>query len=227
MGVGAGVAFVLVEGRTREPMMPLELFRDRVFSAANAMTLVVYAALGAVLFFLVLQLQTVAGWSPLAAGMATLPLTICMLLLSSRTGRLAVQIGPRIPMTVGPLVMGGGTLLLLGVDGDTSYWTDVLPGITLFGLGLSLLVAPLTATVLAAAPDTQAGIASGISNAVARSGSLLSVAALPPAVGLSGMEYADPLALSAAYSSAVVVCTGLMLLGGALSWLLVPHRLNR
>ncbi len=222
VGVLAGASFVLVEARTREPMMPLGLFADRAFSAANALTLLMYAGLGAVLFFLVLQLQTVAGWSPLAAGVATLPLTVCMLLLSSRNGRLAVRIGPRIPLTVGPVVMGVGTLLLLRVDAGTTYWTDVLPALTLFGLGLSLTVAPLTATVLAAAPDDQAGIASGVNNTIARSGSLLAVAALPPAVGLSGREYADPVALDAAYGTAVLVCGALLLLGGLVAWWTIP-----
>ena len=221
----AGIAFVVVERRESEPMLPLGLFADRTFSAANAMTLLMYAALGAVLFFLVLQLQTVTGWSPLAAGMATLPLTICMLLLSRRTGRLAGTIGPRIPMTLGPLTMGAALLLLLPVGADTVYWTGVLPGITLFGLGLSFTVAPLTATVLAAAPDRLAGTASGVNNAIARTGTLLAVAALPPAVGLSGRDYADPSALVAAYPLAVATCAALLGLGGLVSWLLVPRRI--
>ena len=133
-------------------MLPLGLFADRTFSAANAMTLLVYAALGALLFFLVLQLQTVGGYGALLAGLSTLPITLCMLLLAARGGPLATRIGPRIPMTVGPLVMAGGTLLLLRVGPDVRYVADVLPGLTVFGLGLALMVAPLTATVLAAAP---------------------------------------------------------------------------
>ncbi len=227
VGVVAAIAFLVVEGRREQPMLPLGLFRDRTFAAANAMTLLMYAALGAVLFFLVLQLQTVTGWSPLAAGMATLPLTICMLLLSRRTGKLAVTIGPRIPMTAGPLTMGVALLLLLPVGADTTYWSGVLPGITLFGLGLALTVAPLTATVLAAAPDRLAGTASGVNNAIARTGSLLAIAALPPAVGLAGQEYADPAALATAYPLAVTACAGLLGLGGLLSWLLVPRRIPR
>ena len=227
VGLVAAVAFLLVEGRTREPMMPLSLFRDRVFSAANSMTLLVYAALGAVLFFLVLQLQTVAGYSPLLAGVATLPITLCMLFLARRGGVIGVRYGPRIPMTIGPIVMGLSVTSLLRVDRDTSYWLDVLPGLTGFGLGLALMVAPLTATVLAAAPDEQAGIASGVNNAIARSGSLLAVAALPAAVGLGGMEYADPVALDAAYGSATLACAVLLVLGGIVSWLLVPRRLPR
>jgi EmrB/QacA subfamily drug resistance transporter len=225
LAVAAGIGFVVVERRTREPMLPLGLFADRTFSAANAMTLVVYAALGAVLFFLVLQLQTVTGYGPLAAGMATLPITVCMLLLASRGGRLANRIGPRIPMTVGPIVMGLGTAGLLAVDATSTYWTTVLPALTGFGLGLALMVAPLTATVLAAAPDEQAGLASGVNNAIARSGSLLAVAALPPAVGLAGEEYADPAALDAAYGWAVLACTVLLVLGGLISWLLIPPRI--
>ncbi len=222
LGVAAGVAWVRVERRAREPMLPLGMFRNRTFSAANAMTLLVYAALGAVLFFLVLQLQTVTGYGPLAAGMATLPITVCMLLLASRGGRFSARAGPRIPLTFGPVVMGLGTLWLVTVDADASYLTTVLPGLTVFGLGLSLTVAPLTATVLAAAPEEHAGLASGVSNAVARAGSLLAVAALPPLVGLTGEQYADPVALDAAYTPAILACSGLLVLGGAISWVLIP-----
>lgn len=221
VAVLAAAAYVVDERRSDQPMLPLGIFANRIFSAANAMTLVVYAALGAVLFFLVLQLQTVSGYSALEAGIATLPITVCMLLLASRGGRLGARIGPRIPMTFGPLLMAGGTLLLLGVDDDVSYWSDVLPGLTVFGLGLALMVAPLTATVLAAAPDEHAGIASGVNNAVARAGSLLAVAALPVAVGLGGDEYADPVALDAAYRSATIVCAALLALGGAISWITI------
>ncbi len=224
-GVIAAVAFIALERRLRQPMMPTALFGDRTFSASNAMTLLVYAALGAVSFFLVLQLQTVGGYDALEAGLATLPITICMLLLAARGGELGSRIGPRIPMTVGPLVMALGTLLIMSVDSDVDYWVDVFPGVTVFGLGLALMVAPLTATVLAAAPDDQAGIASGINNAVARAGSLLAVAALPTAVGLSGADYADPVAFDAAYPTAMLACAVLLALGGAVSWLTMPKRM--
>jgi EmrB/QacA subfamily drug resistance transporter len=226
VGLVAGVALYLVERNEREPMVPLELFADRTFSAANAMTLVVYGALGAVLFFLVLQLQTVAGWTALGAGLATMPITVCMLLLASRGGRLGARIGPRIPMTFGPLVMAVGVLGLWRADADTVYWIDVLPGLTVFGLGLALMVAPLTSTVLAAAPDEHAGIASGVNNAVARSGSLLAVAALPMLVGLGGEDYERPAVFDAAYPWALAICAGLLALGGLLSWLLIPHTLE-
>ncbi|WP_299058318.1 MFS transporter [uncultured Nocardioides sp.] len=227
LGLLAGVGFVLVERRSRHPLVPLGLFADRTFSAVNGLTLLVYAALGAVLFFLVLQLQTVAGWGPLAAGLSTLPLTVCMLLLASRGGALAQRIGPRVPLTVGPLVLAVGTLLLLrvdaGTDGVAGFVTDVLPGITVFGLGLSLLVAPLTATVLAAAPDRYAGVASGVNNAVSRTGGLIAVAALPALVGLSGTDYADPEALAGGYVVAVGICAGLMTAGALLAGLAVRN----
>jgi len=223
VGVAASVAFVVAESRHPDPMLPLGLFASRTFSSANVMTLLVYAALGAVTFFVVLQLQTVSGYTALQAGVSLLPLTICMVLLASRGGALGARIGPRIPMTFGPVVMGAGTLLLRGIGGDVNYWRDVLPGVTVFGLGLALMVAPLTATVLAAAPDRNAGIASGVSNAVARIGSLLAVAVLPVAVGLSGSEYADPTAFGAGYASAMLAAAVLLLVGGLVSWFTIRN----
>jgi EmrB/QacA subfamily drug resistance transporter len=227
VGLLAAAGFVVVEALSSHPMLPLTIFRSRTFSAANSMTLLVYAALGAVLFFLVLQLQTVAGYGPLAAGLATLPITLCMVFLASRGGRLSNRIGPRIPMTAGPIVMGLGTAWLIGVGPDTTYWLDVMLPLTVFGLGLALMVAPLTATVLAAAPDEVAGLASGVNNAIARTGSLLAVAALPPLVGLAGDDYADPAVLDAGFESAMMICAGLLVLGGLLSWVAIPGRIPR
>ena len=226
VGIVAAVGFVVRERRTPEPMVPMGLFTDRTFSAANAMTLVVYAALGAILFFLVLQLQTVGGYNALEAGLSTLPISVCMLVLGARVGALAERIGPRIPMTVGPIVMAAGTLWLLAVGPDVTWWRDVAPGLTVFGLGLALMVAPLTATVLAAAPDEVTGTASGINNAVARAGSLLAVAALPMAVGLAGDDYRDPARFDAAYGSALVACAGLLVVGGLVSWVAIPSRIR-
>jgi EmrB/QacA subfamily drug resistance transporter len=223
LGVAASVGFVVAEARHPDPMLPLSLFRNRTFSAANVMTLLVYAALGAVMFFVVLQLQTVSGYTALAAGVSMLPITICMVFLASRGGALGARIGPRLPMTLGPIVMGAGTMLLLSIGVDVDYWRDVLPGVTVFGLGLALMVAPLTATVLAAAPDRNAGIASGVSNAVARMGSLLAVAVLPVAVGLSGVEYADPVAFDAGYRSAIIACAGILVVGGLVSWFTIRN----
>jgi len=223
VGVLAGVGFVLVEKREKEPMLALGIFADRTFSAANVMTLLVYAALGAAIFFITLQLQTVGGWSPLQAGIALLPITICMILLAAKGGELGARIGARIPMTVGPIVMGVSCLLLLAIGDDVNYVVDVLPGVTVFGLGLALMVAPLTATVLAAASDEHAGIASGVNNAVARAGSLLAIAALPVAVGLTGEDYAVPSVFDDGYRSAMIACAALLMAGGVISWLTIRN----
>ncbi len=217
------VGFVVLEDRERHPMVPPSLFTARQFTAANLMTLLTYAALGAVLFFLTLQLQTTLRYPPLAAGLATLPLTVLMLLLAARGGQLASRIGPRVPMTVGPLLCAAGVLLLSGVDAGDGYALGVLPGVVVFGLGLCLLVAPLTATVLDAAPDRYAGVASGVNNAVARTGSLLAVAALPAAVGLSGADYTRPGALSAGFRTAMLVAAALLTAGAAVSWALIRN----
>ncbi|MCC6833252.1 MAG: MFS transporter [Thermoleophilia bacterium] len=213
----AAAGFVVLERRRATPMVPLSLFRSRVFSAANAMTVLVYGALGAVLFLLVLQLQVSAGWSALAAGLVGLPMTIALMLLSSRTAALSRRIGPRLPMSLGPVMCAAGVLALVGVGRDARWWT-VAPGTVVFGLGLALLVSPLTATVLATAPDRHAGVASGVNNAVARAGSLLAVAALPAVAGLSGSAYRDPARLTDGYRIAMVICAALLVAGGAVSW---------
>ncbi|HET8601375.1 MAG TPA: MFS transporter [Segeticoccus sp.] len=226
LGAAAAAGFITWERGNRNAMVPMDLFTVRQFSAANGMTLLVYAALGAVLFFLVLQLQTGSGWSPLEAGLATVPITVLMLLFSSRGGQLASRIGPRLPMALGPLVCAVGTALLTGVGEGANYWRDVFPGVVVFGLGLVLLVAPLTSTVLAAAPDQHAGVASGVNNAVARAGSLLAVSALPAAVGLSGDDYQRPEVFSAGYDRAMWVCAGLLVLGGLVAGALIRNRAN-
>ena len=221
------VAFVVQERRSPHPLVPLVLFAERVFAAANLVTLAVYAALGGTFFLLVLELQVVAGYSPLAAGAASLPITVLMLVLSSHAGAVATRIGPRLPMTVGPLLSAAGLLLLLRIGPDTSYWRDVLPGVVVFGLGLSMLVAPLTTAVLGAAPRTQAGIASGINNAVARTAQLLAVAALPALVGIRGDDYADPGVFDRGFTTAMLICAGLLVAGGLVAAALVrkvPHQ---
>jgi len=217
VAVAAGLAFLRLEHRLARPMVPLGLFASRVFAAANAMTFLVYGALGAVMFLLVLQLQVSAGWSALAAGLTGLPVTISMMLLSSRTAGLSQRIGPRIPMSLGPLTCAAGVTALLAV-GRGAKWYAVLPGMVVFALGLALLVSPLTATVLAAAPDRFAGVASGINDAVARAGSLLAVAALPAVAGLSGTAYLDPVAMTSGYRVAMVICAVLLAVGGIVSW---------
>jgi EmrB/QacA subfamily drug resistance transporter len=221
VGVVAASGFVAVEAREPMPMLPLGIFADRTFTASNVMTLLVYGALGAVSFFVTIELQTVSGYGALAAGAAFVPTTVVMLGLASYGGRLGTRIGPRIPMTVGPLVIAASVLLMRMIGPDVVFVRDVLPGVLLFGIGLSLMIAPLTATVLAAAPDQHAGIASGVNNAVARAGPLLAIAALPIAVGLGGDEYADPVAFDAAYQSAMLVCAVVLAAGGLISWLTI------
>ena len=223
LGVLAGAAFVVRERRAADPMLPPRVFRDRQFTGANLSTFAVYGALGGFSLFLVLQLQDVLGYDATAAGAAMLPSILVITLLSPRAGALAQRIGPRIPMTVGPLVTAAGTLWLTGVDGSAPYWVEILPGSVLQGVGMGLTVAPLTATVLAGAPDTLAGVASGVNNAVARAAQLLAVAALPVAVGLSGEDYADPAAFTAGYRAALVVCAVLFALGGIVAWLTIRH----
>jgi len=218
LGLAALAGFVAVEHRTAHPVMPLHLFGSRLFSVANAMTLLVYGALGAMSFFLVLQLQVVLGYTPLQAGLATLPTTAVLLALSSRSGALSARIGPRAQMSAGPLLSAAGTLLLSGIDADSRYLSGVLPGLLLFSLGLAALVASLTTSVMAAAPDRFAGVASGINNAVARTGSLLAVAALPALVGLGGADYARPEVFGPGYVEAMVACTVLLAAGGLVSY---------
>ena len=210
-------AFVVAERRAQRPLVPFSLFASRVFSAANLMTFLVYGALGSLMFLVVIQLQTSAGWSPLASGLATLPVTALLLLLSPRMAELAQRTGPRLPMTFGPIVCAVGVLTLSEV-GPGTEWALVLLGMTIFALGLAALVSPLTAAVLAAAPDRLAGSASGINNALARTGTLLAVAAIPPLVGLTGDDYTDPTVMTAGYRMAAFVIAGLLVGGGLVSW---------
>jgi len=221
-GAAALAGFAVWEERIQHPMLPMDLFRSRQFSAANAVTFVVYAALGGALFLLPIQLQRVLGWSALASGTALVPITILMLLLSARAGRLAQRIGPRLPMTLGPIVAGTG-LLLLGRLGDGAYLTGVLPAMIVFGLGLSLTVAPLTATVLAAASASRAGIASAVNNDVARVAGLVAVAALPVAAGISGQGALDPGTFADGFASAMTIAGLLCAGGGVLAFFTIQN----
>jgi EmrB/QacA subfamily drug resistance transporter len=177
--------FLLWEARTSHPMLPLSLFRRRNFASGNIETFAVYGGLGVFFFFLILFLQQVAGYSALAAGSASIPVTLLMFALSMRFGALADRYGPRFFMGVGPLVMAAGLALFLRLDSDVDYLTDLLPGLLVFGVGLSMTVAPLTATVLADADDSNAGIASGVNNAIARVASLVAIAAVGAVVAAS------------------------------------------
>jgi EmrB/QacA subfamily drug resistance transporter len=229
IGILAMLAFVINEKRSPHPMLPPGIFTNRQFTAANLVTFVVYAALGGLFFFLVVDLQVVAGFSPTLAGAALLPVTVIMLLLSSQAGALATRIGPRLPMSVGPFVAAFGVLLLLRIGPGASYLLDVFPGVTLFGLGLALMVAPLTTTVLAAAPAEHAGVASGVNNAVARAAGLLAVAVLPLIAGISGDDYQHPDRFMAGFRVAVIVCAALLAAGGAVAALAIrnPPSLSR
>ncbi|MFI6481924.1 MFS transporter [Nonomuraea sp. NPDC050663] len=211
LGVALAIAFVVLEiRRSPDALVPVGLFSNRVFSAINVVTLVMYGAMGVVFFLLGVQLQVVSGFSPIAAGSALLPVTILMMLLSARAGEVAKRVGPRWPMTIGILVAGLGFVWLAFVGEGSSYWLQVIPAVTVFGLGLSAAVAPLTATVLASADERYAGTASGVNNAVARTGSLLLVAAIPPLVGLVGNAFKDPALFDAGYKQAMWISAVLM-----------------
>jgi EmrB/QacA subfamily drug resistance transporter len=194
--------FLVHERRTPEPMMPLELFRHRNFAVGNLATLLIYGGLGAAMFFIVLFLQETAGYSALEAGLALLPITVVMFFLSSRFGMLADRVGPRLFMGLGPLVGGGGLLLMIGIDAEPAYMTEVFPGMMLFGLGLAITVAPLTATVLSDADQNHSGVASGVNNAVARVAGLLAIAAVGAVVAAEFGRIVDDWVQDAPFSPA-------------------------
>ncbi|MGH2981065.1 MAG: DHA2 family efflux MFS transporter permease subunit, partial [Solirubrobacterales bacterium] len=181
-GIACFAAFIWHERRTEHPMVELSLFRIRNFAVANATTLVVYAGLIGGSFYIPLFLQQVSDYTALAAGLATTPISVTLFLLSPRFGKIASGIGPRWPMTFGPIVAGIGMLLLLLVEADADYVTQVLPGVMLFALGLAATVAPLTATVLDSVEERRVGVASGINNAVSRMAGLLAIAVIGAAI---------------------------------------------
>jgi EmrB/QacA subfamily drug resistance transporter len=181
-GIALLAAFVAWERRCRAPMLPLSMFRARNFAVGNLATLVFYGGLGAATFFLVVFLQEVAGYSPLAAGVALMPISILVFLLARRFGALADRLGPRLFMGFGPIVASAGLLLLVGVGAHANYATDVLPGVTLLALGLAITIAPLTAAVLGAVEGNHSGVAAGVNNAVARVAGLVAIAAVGAAV---------------------------------------------
>ncbi|MER5201763.1 MFS transporter [Streptomyces sp. NPDC002825] len=218
-GAVVGTGFVVVERRRGErAMVPPSIFRSRLFTAVNLVTLCVYAAFGGFFFLAALQLQVVAGYSALGAGVALLPTTVLMLLLSARSGELGEKIGPRIPLTVGPLLCAAGMLLMLRVGEDASYVTDVLPAMLVLGLGMTTLVAPLTATVLASVDVSRAGLASGINNAAARAAGLIAVAALPLLAGMGPEAYRSAEEFGETFRRAMPMCAGILVVGAALAW---------
>jgi EmrB/QacA subfamily drug resistance transporter len=220
VGVAALVAFPVIERGQAEPLVPLDLFRSRQFSGANATTFAVYGAFNGALFLFVVQLQQGMGYSALEAGSAMLPVTVLLLVLSARAGRLAQRIGPRLPMTVGPLLAAAGLLLLSRVGPGSSYVTGILPAVLVFGGGLALTVAPLTSAVMAAVEERHLGAGSGINNAVARVAGLLSVALLPLASGLRGVDPGDP-AFAAGVHTALRISALVCAVGGLVAYLSV------
>ena len=225
--LAAGLAllalFIWVEDKEPQPMLPLGVFRSRQFSAANAVTFVVYAALGGLLFLVPTVLQVVSRYSPIAAGSSLLPVTFVMLALSSRSGRLASRIGPRLQMSVGPLVIAASFLLFTRVGGSGGYLSAVLPGVLVFGLGVAIMVAPLTATALAAAPADHAGVASAVNNDVARAAGLIAVAVLPALAGISGESYLHPAALAHGFRVSAVIAAVFCVAGGVLAALTIRN----
>jgi EmrB/QacA subfamily drug resistance transporter len=217
-------AFVVVEARAAHPMLPLRYFRIPAFAGANATTLIVYTVLSGVFFLLGLQLQRVLGYSALAAGASTLPITAMLFFLSPRAGRLADRIGPRLPMTIGPLVAAIGVVLFSRVVAGAAYPTAILPGVLVFGLGLGLTVAPLTSAAMSSLPEGHAGAASGVNNAVARLAGLLGVTLLPLAAGLAGIDTVGGAAFSAGFVQATWIGAAVLALGGVVAWLTVPPR---
>ncbi len=211
------LALFRIESRSPVPLLPTRLFRSRQFAAANTATFLVYGAIGVFFFLLVLQLQVVVGWSPLAAGLSTVPVTVITLVLSRFSGRVSQRIGPRPQMTAGPLLCGIAVLLSLRITADSRYVADVLPVVTLFGFGLATMVAPLTATALSSAPASHAGAASGVNNAVARTGALLAIAAVPVAAGITGDAIADPQLFATGFRTSMVVCAALFAAGAAVA----------
>jgi EmrB/QacA subfamily drug resistance transporter len=216
-GVVLFVVFCRVEAGHPNAMLPLSVFKSRQFSAANAVTFVVYGALGGALFLVPVVLQEVCGYSALASGAALLPITVIMLALSARSAALAAKIGPRLQMTVGPLVIAAGLALFTRVQGNGDYLTQVLPAVLVFGFGLAINVAPLTATALAAAPAEHAGIASAVNNDVARAASLIAVAVLPVLAGITGDSYLHPAELTSGFHDAMLIAAAVSAAGGVLA----------
>jgi len=228
-GVAGLAAFLIREHRAATPMLPLSIFADRQFAATNAVTFIVYAALTGATFLLPVMLQVVSGYSPLASGLALLPLTIIMLALSARSGQLATRIGPRLQMSVGPIVVGVGLAMLTLATAGSNYWIYVLPAVLVFGLGLAITVAPLTATAMSSAPPEHSGIASAVNNDVARFGGLLAVAVLPALAGITGTSYLHPDALAAGFRTAALISGALCAAGGVLAAFTItnPERVAR
>jgi EmrB/QacA subfamily drug resistance transporter len=219
--LAAGAALLGVfawrERRTASPMLPLSLFSSTQFNATNVVTFVVYGAIGGALFLLPIQLQEVSGYTALEAGISLLPVTVIALVLSARSGALASRIGPRLQMSVGPILVGGGLALFTRITASGDYLTEVLPAVVVFGFGLAVTVAPLTSTVLGAVPAEHSGMASAVNNDVARGASLIAVAVLPGIAGITGDAYQHPAVFSSGFHTASLIAAGLCAAGGLMA----------
>jgi uncharacterized membrane protein len=212
-----GPLFIVVERKVKDPMLPLSVFKSHQFSAANAVTFIVYGALSGALFLVPVELQLVVRYTALQSGLALLPITVIMLLLSPRSGRLATRIGPRLQMSLGPIVVGVGLVLLTQATHSGSYFTMVLPAMVVFGAGLTITVAPLTSTAMSAAPAEHAGIASAVNNAVARAAGLIAVTVLPLLAGLTGAAALQAHHFAAGFRTATVIAGCTCAAGGLLA----------
>jgi EmrB/QacA subfamily drug resistance transporter len=226
LGLIALAAFAWQERRHPYPLLPFEIFRSRQFSAANAVTFVVYAGLGGFFFLFVSFLQVSLGYSPVEAGAASLPVTAVMLMFSAWSGGLTERVGARLPLALGSLIIGAAMLAMTTMSPGDDYFTGVLPPVLLFGVGLTLVVAPGTAVALGSADANRAGIASGINNAVARVAGLLAVAGLPVLVGITGDRFYEPAMMRSGFHIAMTVCAALAAAGGILAWCTIAGPLS-
>jgi EmrB/QacA subfamily drug resistance transporter len=213
--------FVVTELRGSDPMLPPAIFRPAQFRAANAVTFVINGALGGFAFVFIPALEIIAGYSPVVAGSALVPVTVVTLLLSGTSGRLAQRIGPRPQLAVGCLLCAAAAVAAVRIGPQAGYWTVVLPVALLFGFGLAAVLPPLTASAMSSAPDSLAGLASGVNNAVARVAGLLWIAALPPLTGLTGAVYADPVRFRSSFAQISWICAAAFACGAVLAALFI------
>jgi EmrB/QacA subfamily drug resistance transporter len=217
VAVGSSAAFAVAERRGSHPMLPLAIFRPAQFRTANALTFVINGALGGFAFVFIPALEIIGGYSPVVAGSALVPVTAVTLLLSGASGRLAQRIGPRPQLVAGCLLCAAASILAVRIGSHAAYWTAVFPLAVLFGLGLASLLPPLTASAMNSAPDSLAGLASGVNNAVARVAGLLWIAALPPITGLTGAAYTDPVRFQSSFAQISWTCAAAFACAAALA----------
>ena len=218
-GIALLAAFVVWELHHPDPMLPLRLFRLRNFSFANIETFTVYGALSTLTFFLVIFLQQLDGYSPFRSGLATVPITVVMFVLSPRAGRLSMRIGPRWFMGIGPLICAASVIWMRTLTPGFDYWTTLLPQLLVFALGLSLIVAPLTSTVLADAGERDAGIASGVNNAISRIAGLIAIATVGAAIAGSGSNLTVH-----GYRLSMAITAALLVVGGSTGLVGITNR---